>query len=59
MGDPSHREGEERIEVVVTDIETKLKWKVVEEGIWCLTHRVEFTRIQPGTSWGEVRYYGS
>lgn len=53
VGDPSHREGDERIKVLVTDRETKLKWKLVERGIWCLTHKIELARAQPGASWGE------
>lgn len=53
IGDPSHREGDERIEILVTDRETKFKWKVVERGVWCLNHRLELARVQPGASWGE------
>lgn len=53
VGDLSHREGEERIEILVTDPETKFKWKVVERGVWCLTNRIELARVQPGASWGE------
>lgn len=52
IGDPSYKEGEERIEIVVTDTETRLNWKVVERGIWCSKHRVKFSRIQPGVHYG-------
>lgn len=48
LGRTSTQEGEEVIEVTVTEDQTRLSWKVVERGMWCLKHRIGFPRTQVG-----------
>lgn len=52
IGDLSYKEGEERLEIVVSDTKTNINWKVVERGMWYSKHRIEFPRIQLGNHYG-------